>query len=216
MTRTAKDKPSHDQGSAEEALIPVPEFDPSSGLLEEEHAPTPEGQAIPEPAGPPPLPVAAVPSELEILKDRHLRLQADFDNFRKRTHRERGELQQVAIHNLILELLPVLDHLELGIRHAGEHDKATQALVEGMNLTSEQLRVALKKFGLHAFPAEGEIFDPHRHEAIARHPSPDVPDGRIAVQIRTGYMLGETLLRPAQVIVSSGPAPTGKEDQTKE
>ena len=145
-------------------------------------------------------------AELETLKDRHLRLQADFDNFRKRTQRERGDLQVRATEELVTELLPVLDHFEIGLR-AAAGPAAGEAVRAGFQLVYDQLQAALRKFGLVPFEASGP-FDPRQHEAVAHAPSADQPADHIVTQTRRGYRLGEKLLRPAQVVVSSGaPAP---------
>jgi molecular chaperone GrpE len=151
-------------------------------------------------------PVAA---ETVMLQDRLLRLQADFENFRKRTLREKNELYQRANEDLMEELLPVIDHLDLALQSAGEHGGAQAAdasFVEGVRLVATQLLSALGKFGLSPLDAEGQVFDHNLHEAIAHLPSSDVPENRVITQTRRGYKLGDRLLRPVQVVVSNGPA----------
>lgn len=147
-------------------------------------------------------------AELETMKDRHLRLQADFDNFRRRTQRERVDLQVRANEELIRELLPVLDHFELGLKTAAEHS-TEGAVVDGFQMVYDQLCAALKRSGLVAVDASG-VFDPHQHEAVTHVPSAELPADTIVQQTRRGYRLGERLLRPAQVVVSSGPPPTAE------
>lgn len=142
-------------------------------------------------------------AELETLKDRHLRLQADFDNFRKRTQRERIELQVRATEELVVELLPVLDHFEIGLRTASTQEAAA-AVRHGFQMVFDQLLASLRKFGVTPFDASG-AFDPHLHEAVTHAPSAEHPADTIVTQTRRGYRLGERLLRPAQVVVSSGP-----------
>ena len=138
-------------------------------------------------------------------EDQMLRLQADFDNFRKRTLREKAEWYQRANEELIMELLPVLDHFEMGLQTAAEH-KSDQAVTSGFKLVHEQLQSVLRKFGVVPIDAEGQKFDPHQHEAMTHLPSDEYEEDKIIVQTRRGYMLGERLLRPAQVVVSSGAA----------
>lgn len=164
----------------------------------------------PVPVAPAPAPEPATvltddqsQAELETLKDRHLRLQADFDNFRKRTQRERSELQVRATEDLVAELLPVLDHFELGLRMAAAQ-QAAPAVRDGFQMVYDQLLAVLRKVGVTTFEASGR-FDPHLHEAVTHAPSPDHPADTIVSQLRRGYKLGERLLRPAQVVVSSGP-----------
>ena len=146
---------------------------------------------------------SAVRQDFDQLQNRFLRLQADFDNYRKRMVREKGETYQRANEDLLLELLPAIDHLDLALDAAEEHD-APQGFIEGFRLVSEQLLQVLGKFGLSVIDAEGKEFDVNLHEAVSHLPSEDVPENRVSSQVRRGYMLGDRLLRPAQVVVSSG------------
>jgi molecular chaperone GrpE len=134
---------------------------------------------------------------------RLLRLQADFDNFKKRTIRERNETYRRANEDLMEELLPVMDHMELALDAAAQHD-ADEAMVEGFRMVSEQLRGALAKFGLTPIDAAAAEFDPNVHEAISHLPSTDVDENHVMIMTRRGYKLGDMLLRAAQVVVSSG------------
>jgi molecular chaperone GrpE len=148
-------------------------------------------------------------TEIAALKDRLLRLQADFDNMRKRVIKERTEVYARANEDIMLEMMPVLDHLDLALATAAEHEitGAQAAVVDGFKLVSEQLMSVLKKFGLEPINAEGQQFDTNRHEAIAQMPSETVAEGIVITQTRRGWMLGEKLLRPSQVVVSAGVAP---------
>ncbi len=139
----------------------------------------------------------------ESLKNQLLRLQADFDNFRKRTQRERGELFLFANESLFLEMLPIIDHFEMGFKSAEAH-QTDCSVTEGFRMVYNQLLDVLKKFNVIAIDAVGEPFDPHRHEALLHMPS-DKPAETVLEQVRRGYMLGDKLLRAAQVIISSGP-----------
>jgi len=153
---------------------------------------------------PAPAEAAAQVEKLAQFQDRLLRLQADFDNFRKRTLREKNELFDSANQALMLELLPVLDHLQLGIQAASAH-QAELAFREGLTLIFDQLMGVLSKFGLSPMEAENQVFDANRFEAVNALPSATVPEGAVLALVRRGYMLRNKLLRPAQVIVSSGP-----------
>jgi len=152
-------------------------------------------------------PAPVVEEEEESLRDQFVRLQADFANFRNRTQRERIELYQRANEDLFLEILPVLDHYEMGLQTAKQHD-ADQAVVDGFQLVFDQFQNVLKKFNLKPIDAVGEAFDPHKHEALTHMPSDEYEAEICSNQVRRGYMFGEKLLRPAQVVVSSGPAPS--------
>ncbi|QBG48800.1 nucleotide exchange factor GrpE [Verrucomicrobia bacterium S94] len=143
--------------------------------------------------------------EDESLRDQFVRLQADFANFRNRTQRERVELYQRANEDLLLEILPVLDHYEMGLKTAEKHD-ADKAVVDGFKMVYDQFRNVLKKFNLEPIDAVGQEFDPHKHEALTHMPSEKYAEGICSEQVRRGYMFGDKLLRAAQVVVSSGPA----------
>jgi len=178
--------------------------------------------SVPEPnetgiplASPAPDEAADQVKKLAQLQDRLLRLQADFDNFRKRTLREKNELFDSANQALMLELLPVLDHLQLGIQAASAH-QADPAFREGLTLIFDQLMGALSKFGLSPMATEKQVFDPNRFEAVNTLPSATEPEGSVLTSIRRGYMLRNKLLRPAQVIVSSGPPPEEKADARRQ
>ena len=148
---------------------------------------------------------APAAEELRALKDRLLRLQADFDNHRKRTLRERNDLYRRANEDLMTEMLPVLDHLEMGLRTAREHG-VQDSVCQGFQMVNDQLLGVLGRFGLEPVDAEGEPFDPNLHEAISAMPSDEAPADTVLTQTRRGYRLGELLLRPAQVVLSLGPA----------
>ena len=158
-----------------------------------------------EPAAP-----AEEEEEDESLRDQFVRLQADFANFRNRTQRERIELYQRANEDLLLEILPVLDHYEMGLQTAEQHD-ADQAVVDGFKLVYDQFQNVLTKFKLEPIEAVGQEFDPHKHEALTHMPSDEYPAEVCSNQVRRGYMFGDKLLRAAQVVVSSGPAAAAEE-----
>lgn len=164
----------------------------------------PEAQPEAAPPAPPPDEVDRAQAELETLRDRHLRLQADFENFRRRTQRERLEAQTRAHEELLRALLPVLDHFEIGLRSAAEHG-ADAAVRNGFQLVQDELIRVLERAGLTAVEsAVGQPFDPHLHEAVSHAPSAVHPADTVLQQVRRGYKLGTQLLRPVQVIVSSG------------
>ncbi len=147
--------------------------------------------------------------EEEGLEQRMTRLQADFENYRKRVQRDRNNWYQQANEDLIAELLPVLDHFEMGLHTADKHN-VDDAVIDGFRLVYNQLEQTLAKFKLQPIDAEGCDFDPHQHEAITHVPSEEHPADTVIAQTRRGYKLGDKLIRPAQVVVSSGPA--GEED----
>jgi molecular chaperone GrpE len=162
-----------------------------------EPLPAPEEEAAPDPE-----------RELAALHDRHLRLAAEFDNFKRRSLRERQELFNYANESLIKELLPTVDNLERALEHARrtEGEEATRALREGVELTFRSLCAALENAGVTRVEAEGRDFDPQVHEAVQRVAIDTVPPGRIVEVLQPGYTLKGRLLRPALVAVSTKPA----------
>lgn len=143
--------------------------------------------------------------EEEAVGARLLRLQADFDNYRKRTLREHAETKRNANGELLQELLPVVDHYEMGLNTAEKHN-ADPAVLDGFRLVYDQFLGVLRKQQVTPIEAEGKPFDHNLHEAITYVPSEEHPVNTIIAETRRGYLLGDKLLRPAQVVVSSGPA----------
>lgn len=142
--------------------------------------------------------------ERDELKDQLLRARAEFDNLRKRTAREMDRVRRTAAESLLRDLLPVLDHLELALRHAGDE---SGALAEGVGMVLSQFQEVLKAHGLEAIPARGETFDPNVHEALSQMPSEECEAGLVLEEYKRGYRIGDYIVRPAQVVVSSGPGP---------
>jgi len=149
------------------------------------------------------LQVVAPDLEKALTDQKYLRLLADFDNFRKRTLRERAELYQRINAEIMADMLPVLDHLEMALASAAEH-KADGAVIDGFKLVAEQFLGAMKKAGLEPIEAEGLLFDPMYHEAISHLPSDTVPENIVVTQVRRGYRIGDRMIRAARVVVSSG------------
>ena len=153
---------------------------------------------------------SVTPDEAAILKDRLLRLQADFDNFRKRSARERADWQVFALEQFVQDLLPVVDHYELGLETA-KKEQTSAPVLEGLKLVYDQLLGVLKKNGVTQVKAEpGTPFDPHKQEAISHIPSEEHPADVIIAETRRGYLIGEKMIRPLQVVVSSGAAQTAE------
>lgn len=133
----------------------------------------------------------------EELLNRYTRLAADFDNFRKRTHRQNQELVARANENLVCELLPVLDNFALALNTIED-----PSILKGMQMIYGQLLGVLEGAGLEAIEAVGCPFDPDIHEAVARVESPEHEENIILEETRRGYILGGKVLRPAMVKVN--------------
>jgi molecular chaperone GrpE len=129
-------------------------------------------------------------------------VQADFENYRKRAVRDQERLVAHAHERLVRELLPVLDDLERALEAGARHEEAQ--LVDGVQLVERALRGALAKEGLTEIETAGQ-FDPHVHEALLTQPSADTEPGTVLEVVQRGYRLGDRVVRPARVIVSSEP-----------
>lgn len=143
-------------------------------------------------------------AELAEWKDRHLRLQAEFENFRKRKNKEAEEIRRYAFVPVMELIIPVLDHFDLALD--GAHDRTDPKWGEGIEHIARQLGDTLKSLGLQEIMAEkGAALAPTMHDAIARLPADDVEEGRIVATVRKGYRIGERIVRPAQVTVAAPP-----------
>src|SRR5262245_9063290 len=148
--------------------------------------------------------MAGLQADLDRFRDLALRSQADFENYKKRAAREKDDAVKYANSALLQHLVSILDNFELGLAAAKAED-AQSPIYSGMVLVQKQLNDLLEENGLQAIEAEGKKFDPNLHEAIAHEPS-DTREETVIRQARRGYRLKDRLLRPARVVVSSGPA----------
>lgn len=139
-------------------------------------------------------------AELAELKNRHLRLLADFDNYRKRSDREREELARFALAEPVRDLLPVVDNLSRALAASGQ----LEDLRRGIEMTARQLTEVLKRWGVEEVPAVGHPFDPRMHEAVMRVESADVDEPTVVEEFQRGFLLRGRLLRPAMVKVAVG------------
>lgn len=137
------------------------------------------------------------------LNDKFLRLFSEFDNFRKRTLRERIELTKTASEEVILSMLPILDDFDRALK-AMEETENSESFVEGINLIHNKLKSTLKAKGLQPMKSIGETFDTDFHEAITEVPAPEEKmKGKIIDEIERGYLLGDKVIRYAKVVVGS-------------
>jgi len=150
----------------------------------------------------------ALRNENEELIDTLQRLQADFENYRKRAQRDQEALVTRAGERIVKELLPILDDLERALEAAEQHEEAK--LEEGVKLVHRQLAQLLEKEGLAAVETDGK-FDPHVHEALLTQPS-ESEEGSVVEVLQKGYRLGDRVLRPARVVVA-GPKEEPRGDE---
>lgn len=141
--------------------------------------------------------------------EKYLRTYADFDNYRKRMQRDMAEFRKYANEQLVLELLTVVDNLGLALKHGAEAGEAVQGMQQGVELVFKQLRDVLDKFGVKRFSAEGEVFDPAKHDAMMQVVTADVPENTVVQVFQDGYMYHDKVLRHAKVGVSKKPEPVG-------
>lgn len=140
---------------------------------------------------------------IDELNNKYLRLYADFENYRKRVNRDKEELLRYGNESMLFALLPVVDSLELALKHAtGEQPSA---IVQGVEMTFKELLRTLDKFGLTRIEAAGKPFDPAIHHAMAQVERDDCEDKMVAEELRPGYQYRDKVLRPSLVAVSMKP-----------
>ena len=170
----------------------------NSSVQAKQSSPTAAGDADSDDA------MAGLQADLDRFRDLALRSQADFENYKKRAAREKEDAMKYANSSLLQRLVSILDNFELGLAAAQTESKQSP-IYSGMVLVQKQLNDLLEENGLQAIEAEGKKFDPNLHEAIAHEPSEN-PEGTVIRQAGRGYRFKDRLLRPAHVVVSSGPA----------
>jgi len=152
--------------------------------------------------------------ELKQTQDRLLRLQADFENFRRRSTKERLEVSQYGHQNLVKDLLGTVDNLERAIGHArGSGVADLESLLQGVELVQKELLTILGKHGVVQIEAVGKVFDPAVHEAMAQAPDGSVEPNTVVEELQKGYQLRDRLIRPSRVIVARVPKPEESTDE---
>jgi molecular chaperone GrpE len=198
-------EPVDNEASADEAVSGLEEQEPAAA------AGTEQPEAGPEPADPEPVDIEAVSAKAE-KADEYLalaqRTQADFENYRKRTAREAAAAQQRGVVKLARELLPAVDNLERALAHAdataGEpaDQGGNGSFIAGIKHVHTDVLTALQRAGIEAFSPEGEPFDPVYHEAVAQQPVEGAEPGTVVEVYQRGYRIGDSVLRPARVLVA--------------
>ena len=173
------------------SVVPVESGDDDAGSAA---APAPESALADQ--------VQKLTGEKQDLTNTLVRLQADFDNFRKRTEKERDQARHRGVENLIEQLLPVLDGFDRAL--AAHDDPAYEDYRKGFELIRKQLWDLLAKQGVHRIESVGKEFDPNVHHAVEHVPTSDYPDGAVIEEFQPGYTFHNRVLRPAMVRVASG------------
>lgn len=154
--------------------------------------------------------------QTETIKSQYLRAAADFDNFRKRTQKEKEDLEQQVKRNTINELLPVIDNFERARTQIKPQNDGEMAIHKSYQGIYKQIVEGLKRIGVSAMRPEGEEFDPNLHEAVMREPTSEHPEGTVIEQLVRGYMLGDRVLRHAMVKVAAPPEDEDTETPAEE
>lgn len=188
---------------ADETKIEVIDNEEAEDVIEE----TEEKELTPEDK------IEALTTELAEAKDDLLRLRADFQNYRMRTAKEIANARMYGQTDTLLPFLQVFDHFNMAMIAAEKSDNM-DAIKQGLEMILKEYKKGLDELGVVAFDAVGQKFDPKLHDAMTNEPSDEIEEGYIIKQWNVGYKLGDRLLRPATVVVSSGPAEDNEnEDQ---
>jgi len=191
------------RGAAPDKLQAAKASDPGNGSASPADV-TPSGQSSEELV---PVETATVPqeeydrlkAERDLLFDRLARLQAEFENSRKRESKERADFRDYAVSSAVEQFLPVLDNFQLALKSTGSADQ----LRTGVELIVRQMEDALRALNVQPVEAVGAAFDPRVHEALEMVERPDLPDHQVFEEVRRGYRIRDRLVRPALVRVAS-------------
>jgi molecular chaperone GrpE len=170
--------------------------------------------------------VAALTAERDEMKDRMLRIAAEFENWKKRARKEQEDSEAKVRESVLRDMLDVIDNLERALGASGKGQPGVgdkkkagptvaapaadpAAVLKGVELVLRLLQSKLERYGVKALETEGQPFDPRLHEAISRLETAAVPPGHVAAEMQRGYRIGERLLRPAMVSVAAAPASAG-------
>ena len=139
-------------------------------------------------------------------KDQHLRLQAEFDNFRRRSLKEKQESFKFGHENLVKDLLSTVDNLERAVEHGAQSaGEEVRGILDGVELVLREILGALAKHAVTEIAADGQIFDPAFHEALGQIPNGEVPANTVLQVLQKGYLIHDRMWRPARVIVAREP-----------
>lgn len=148
--------------------------------------------------------LAKAQAELLKTKEAYLRSVAEFDNYRRRSNEEKPKLANYAKGDLAKDLFPILDNFKLGLEAAEKQHPEAKSITEGFAMIATQLKNALAQHRIVEINPVGQMFDPNEHESLTSQPSEDVPEDHVTFVHRVGYKIGDRLLRPASVVISSG------------
>jgi molecular chaperone GrpE len=191
----------------------------------DQHADAPEAAAeatsetAPAPEPPPTAEerVVVLEAEKAELRDRMLRIAADFDNWKKRSRKELTDTEARSKEQVLRDLLEVVDNLERANASWGEGKESDpRAIRDGVDLVLRQFRSKLERYQVRPVDSKGAPFDPRFHEAISQAPTADAKPGSILHELQKGYMIGDRLLRPAMVVVAVAPPTSAPAEKSAE
>ena len=186
--------------------VPDEDFSPEVGPDGATTRPPEGGAQEPEAVAVDGVDVAALVAKAE-KADEYLELaqrtRAEFENYRRRAVKEAASAQDRGAAKLALELLPAIDNLDRALSHAGETPNGDASFVSGVKHVRSDVLAALKRAGIEPYSPEGEPFDPQVHEAVAQQPFEGFEPGTVVEVYQQGYRLGDTVLRPARVLVAA-------------
>lgn len=157
--------------------------------------------------------IQSLKAQLEERNGQYVRLVADFDNYRKRTQREKEEFEQQVKCSTINELLPVVDNFERARSQIKPQTEQETTIHKSYQSVYKQLVDCLKRVGVSPMRSEGKEFDPSLHEAVMRQPSAEYAEGTVMEELQRGYMLGDRVLRHALVKVAAPPEPESSSEE---
>jgi molecular chaperone GrpE len=189
-----------------------PEDDKAASTATEAQGTTPEDKTAETAATPDPI--DALKAENGDLRDKLLRTIAEMENLRKRTEREIGDTRSYAIAGFARDMLTATDSLSraLMVLPAEARDSAdptVRSLIEGIEMTEREMQRLLAKHGVKPIEAEGQKFDPHKHQAMFEVPDPSRPEGTVVQVVQAGFAIGDRVLRPAMVGIAKGGGANG-------
>jgi molecular chaperone GrpE len=200
----------NDETSKPEDSKPTPDTATTMGAdaKAEAASETPKTEAGPDP-------VEVLKGEVAELRDRLLRSAAEMENLRKRTEREIADTRSYAIAGFARDMLTATDSLSralMTLPHEAREaaDTTTKSLIEGIEMTEREMQRLLAKHGVKPIEAEGQKFDPHKHQAMFEVPDPTRPEGTVVQVVQAGFAIGERVLRPAMVGVAKGGGASGQ------
>lgn len=189
-----------------------PEDDKAATTATEAQGTTPDEKTAEAAATPDPI--EALKAENQDMRDKLLRTIAEMENLRKRTEREIGDTRSYAIAGFARDMLTATDSLSraLMVLPAEARDSAdptVKSLIEGIEMTEREMQRLLAKHGVKPIEAEGQKFDPHKHQAMFEVPDPSRPEGTVVQVVQAGFAIGDRVLRPAMVGVAKGGGANG-------